>query len=90
MNGLTFFSKSASTNLTLPFGVGVPTNNGNRVSISMILFQPNKAPLVYSKKYLHPDEDEFFVPGVNFPIVRINDTPIGIAICYELSIAEHF
>ncbi len=71
-------------------GVGVPTDNGNHVSISMILFQPNKPPLVYSKKYLHPDEDEFFVPGANFPSLRINDTSIGIAICYELSIPEHF
>ena len=70
--------------------VGVPTTNGNNVSISMILFQPNKPPLVYSKKYLHPDEDEFFVPGANFPSLRINDTSIGIAICYELSIPEHF
>ena len=56
----------------------------------MILFQPNKPPLVYSKKYLHPDEEEFFVPGANFPSLRINDTSIGIAICYELSIPEHF
>ena len=79
-----------SNTCKVSIGVGVPTNNGNRVSISMILFQPNKAPLVYSKKYLHPDEDEFFVPGTNFPSLRINDTSIGIAICYELSIPEHF
>jgi len=75
---------------SITIGVGVPTNNGNHVCISMILFQPNKPPHVYSKKYLHRDEDEFFVPGVNFPSVRINDTSIGIAICYELSIPEHF
>ena len=75
---------------SITIGVGVPTNNGNHVSISMILFQPNKPPHVYSKKYLHPDEDEFFVPGANFPSLRINDTSIGIAICYELSIPEHF
>jgi predicted amidohydrolase len=71
-------------------GVGVPTDNGNHVSINMIIFQPNKSPLVYSKKYLHPDEEEFFVPGANFPSIIINDTSIGIAICYELSIPEHF
>jgi predicted amidohydrolase len=79
-----------SNTCKVSFGVGVPTNNGNRVSISMILFQPNRSPLVYSKKYLHPDEDEFFVPGANFPSIRINDTSIGVAICYELSIPEHF
>ena len=79
-----------SNTCKVSIGVGVPTDNGNHVSISMILFQPNKPPIVYSKKYLHPDEDEFFVPGANFPSLRINDTSIGIAICYELSIPEHF
>ena len=83
------FQKISNT-CKVSIGVGVPTDNGNHVSISMILFQPNKPPLVYSKKYLHPDEDEFFVPGANFPSLRINDTSIGIAICYELSIPEHF
>jgi predicted amidohydrolase len=86
---LDVFQKISDTS-SIAIGVGVPTKNGNHVSISMILFQPNKAPSVYSKKYLHPDEDEFFVPGVNFPSLKINDTSIGIAICYELSIPEHF
>jgi predicted amidohydrolase len=70
-------------------GIGVPTINGDHIFISMILFQPKRAPLIYSKKYLHPDEDPFFVSGVNFPSVKINDTSIGLAICYELSIPDH-
>ncbi|HMG88398.1 MAG TPA: carbon-nitrogen hydrolase family protein [Chryseolinea sp.] len=70
-------------------GVGVPTISGDRVFISMVLFQPNKPPLVYSKKYIHPDEEPFFVSGVNFPSLIVNDTSIGLAICYELSIPEH-
>jgi predicted amidohydrolase len=70
-------------------GAGLPTINGNGLSISMILFRPNKPRLVYSKRYLHPDEDEFFIPGKNIPTVSINDTTIGIAICYELSIPDH-
>jgi predicted amidohydrolase len=70
-------------------GAGLPTINGNGLSISMILFRPNKPRLVYSKRYLHPDEDEFFIPGRNFPSLSINDMTIGIAICYELSIPDH-
>ena len=70
-------------------GVGVPTISSDRIFISMILFQPEMLPLVYSKKYLHSDEDPFFVSGINFPSVTINDTSIGLAICYELSIPDH-
>ena len=70
-------------------GVGVPTREKERLFISMILFQPNVQPLIYSKKYLHADEDPFFVPGINFPSLKIHNTSIGFAICYELSIPEH-
>ena len=68
---------------------GLPTVNGNSISISLIIFRTNTPRLVYSKKYLHPDEDEFFIPGKNFPSLTINETTIGIAICYELSIPDH-
>ena len=70
-------------------GVGVPTQVKERLFISMILFRPNVKPLVYSKKYLHADEDPFFVSGVNFPSLKVNKTTIGLAICYELSIPDH-
>lgn len=87
-NRLSIFQEiSDQTGITI--GAGLPTINGNGFSISMILFRPNKPSLVYSKKYLHPDEDEFFIPGKNIPIVIVNDTTIGVAICYELSVPEH-
>ena len=78
-----------SDQVGITIGIGLPTINGNGFSISMIVFRPNKPRLVYSKRYLHPDEEEFFIPGKNFPSITINDTAIGIAICYELSIPEH-
>ena len=52
-------------------------------------FQPHQAQRIYSKKYLHPDEEAFFVSGPNFPVLTINEIPVGLAICYELSIPEH-
>ena len=78
-----------SDQIGITIGAGLPTINGNGFSISMILFRPNKPRLVYSKRYLHPDEDEFFIPGKNFPTLTINDMTIGIAICYELSVPDH-
>lgn len=78
-----------SDKVGITIGAGLPTINGNGFSISMILFRPNKPRLVYSKRYLHPDEEEFFISGKNFPSLTINDTTIGIAICYELSVPDH-
>jgi len=45
----------------ITIGVGVPTKNEKGVCISMLLFQPHKARRAYSKSYLHPDEEAFFV-----------------------------
>ena len=70
-------------------GVGMPTKHGDGLCISMILLQPNQPRRIYSKKYLHMDEEPFFVSGENFPILPVNERQIGLAICYELSVAAH-
>jgi predicted amidohydrolase len=70
-------------------GVGVPTKNGAGVSISMVLFQPRKARQTYSKKYLHSDEEPFFVSGRSTGGLVGDRTKIALAICYELSVPEH-
>ncbi|MEI9808087.1 MAG: carbon-nitrogen hydrolase family protein [Bacteroidota bacterium] len=82
------FQTISDTN-EIMIGVGVPTKNGAGICISMILFQPYKPRLVYSKKYLHPDEEAFFISGQNFPVLTNDKSNIAIAICYELSIPEH-
>jgi predicted amidohydrolase len=73
----------------ITIGVGVPTKNNNGICISMILFQPGKARQTYSKKYLHPDEEKFFLSGQNFTGLISNSNSIALAICYEISIPEH-
>ncbi len=73
----------------ISIGVGAPTKSDSGICISMILFQPNKLRKIYSKKYLHADEEPFFVSGDNFPCLTIKETKIAFAICYEISIEEH-
>ena len=70
-------------------GAGVPTKSGAGNCITMILFQPHKERLTYSKKYLHADEEPFFVSGENFSCLKVDKANIGLAICYELSIPQH-
>jgi predicted amidohydrolase len=55
----------------------------------MVLFQPHQARQTYSKKYLHLDEEEFFVSGQSFTGLKVNKTNIALAICYEISVPEH-
>lgn len=70
-------------------GAGMPTQQEAGICISLILFQPNQSRQTYSKKYLHADEEPFFVSGKNFPILTINETNLAFAICYELTVPHH-
>ena len=82
------FQKISDTR-QITIGVGVPTKNNTGICISMVLFQPHKARQTYSKKYLHPDEEEFFISGQSSTGLIGNKTNIALAICYELSVPEH-
>lgn len=70
-------------------GVGVPVRNKTGISISMILFQPQKARQMYSKKYLHSDEEPFFVSGESSIALLGDKANVALAICYEISVPEH-
>ena len=82
------FQKIADTR-RITIGVGVPTKNSTGNCISMLIFQPHKARQTYSKKYLHPDEEEFFISGQSFTGLKVKKANIALAICYELSVLEH-
>jgi predicted amidohydrolase len=71
----------------LIIGAGIPTRHGDDICISIALFQPGKPRQLYSKKYLHADEEPFFVSGQHGPN-RIGDK-IALAICYEISVPQH-
>jgi Predicted amidohydrolase len=70
-------------------GVGLPTLESGNVLISMIIFQPNKERVTYSKQHLYPTEVDFFVPGQKQVYLNIGGSIVAPAICYELSIPEH-
>ncbi len=56
----------------ITIGVGVPTKAATGIHITMVLFGPGKPPQANSKKYLHADEDPFFISGENVPGLIIN------------------
>lgn len=78
-----------SDNAGICISVGVPTKIRKGTCISMILFQPHSDQLIYSKKYLHADEEPFFVSGPNIPVISIKSMNVSFAICYELTVTNH-
>jgi predicted amidohydrolase len=78
-----------SNRSSIIIGVGVPTKVENGCCISMILFQPFLSRQYYHKKYLHVDEEPFFVSGTNAGGLMLGETDIALAICYEISVPEH-
>jgi predicted amidohydrolase len=70
-------------------GVGMPTKTTAGNCISMILFQQNRSRQIYSKQYIHADEEAFFIGGQNASVVIDQYPNIALAICYELFVPEH-
>lgn len=68
---------------------GVPTPAGTRPRISLVVFRPGRPRYVYSKQYLHADEDPFFAPGERATGILGTGPKVGLAICYELSVPAH-
>lgn len=70
-------------------GVGVPLKVDAGITISMVVFQPGQERDVYAKKYLHADEDPYFVSGQSTVSMLGDERDVALAICYELSVPEH-
>jgi len=87
-NRLNDFQKISDTKL-VTIGIGIPTKSNIGTCISMVLFQTSKPRETYSKKYLHADEEAFFVRGESSVGLIGNNNNIAIAICYELSVPLH-
>lgn len=82
-----FQALSATHRLTI--GVGAPIQSASGVSIGLVLFHPGLPRQVYYKEYLHPDEEPFFVRGINESVFLNGYPEVALAICYELSVPGH-
>lgn len=68
---------------------GMPVQSPTGIGIGLLIWQPGKARAVYCKRYLHPDEEPFFVPGTTSIDITIGGVTLSFAICYELSVQAH-
>ena len=73
----------------ITIGVGLPTKDESDVFVSMIIFQPNKERITYSKQYLYPPEEPIFKAGKNPLVLNFETEVVSPAICYEISNKAH-
>lgn len=81
--------QSLSDKNGITIGVGLPTKDENDTFVSMIIFQPHKERITYSKQYLYPPEEPIFKAGKNPLVLNFETEVISPAICYETSNKAH-
>jgi predicted amidohydrolase len=79
--------QTLSDRYPMTIGVGIPTTDGVGVRISEVIFQPGQPRQAYHKRYLHADEEPYFVCGNDAGYLK--GGKIALAICYELSVPAH-
>jgi len=79
-----------SNNNKITIGVGLPTRNAGELNISMIIFQPDKGAMTYSKQYLYHTEASVFAAAFNPTVLHFESDVVAPAICFELSNKEHY
>ncbi|MCL4267680.1 MAG: carbon-nitrogen hydrolase family protein [Anaerolineae bacterium] len=73
----------------ITIGVGAPIIQEAGICIGLVLFQPGQPRQLYAKKYLHADEEPFFVSGHSSVEFLGDNNDVALAICYELSVPAH-
>jgi predicted amidohydrolase len=81
--------QSLSNKNGITIGVGLPTKDDSDTFVSMIIFQPHKERITYSKQYLYPPEEPFFKAGKNPLVLNFETEVVSPAICYETSNKAH-
>jgi len=81
--------QSLSDKNGITIGVGLPTKEENDTFVSMIIFQPHKERITYSKQYLYPPEEPIFKAGKNPLVLNFETEIVSPAICYETSNKAH-
>lgn len=78
-----------SDELGIIIGAGLPTRAGTDMRISMVIFEPHRPRVTYSKQHLHVDEYPYFQPGVGQVMIKTPTARIAPAICFESLLPAH-
>ncbi|GJQ61726.1 MAG: hydrolase [Melioribacteraceae bacterium] len=82
--------QKTAENLNITICVGVPLKFDQGITISSLFFRPKMDFSIYSKNYIHPDEEDYFIPGTVEPIINFKKAKAAFAICFEVAVEDHF
>jgi predicted amidohydrolase len=68
---------------------GAPVQSPEGLLIGALCYAPGRAPITYSKRFLHEGEEIAFVAGRGGLPLQMQDRLVCIAICAEIAHAEH-
>ena len=77
-----------SKELNITALVGFPTMIKQELHISTLGFTPENS-FIYSKQFLHSDEEPFFQPSANAAFWQWKHGRVGLGICYESLLDQH-
>jgi len=62
---------------------------GTGLHIAAFVLSPGGSVSVYTKQFLHPGEEQVFVPGSGGPLIQVAGSAVALAICADTSHPEH-
>jgi predicted amidohydrolase len=70
--------------------VGAPVKINAKLYIGAFIFSPDGSTAVYTKRFLHTGEEQFFEPGFDLnPLINFENEKISIAICADITNPLH-
>lgn len=79
---------AAENNITILAGCPIVSHE-SRPYIGTFIITPSRQTNVYRKRFVHSDEDPFFVPGQKTVVCRAGAQRIGVAICADIHNETH-
>lgn len=68
---------------------GAPVESAAGLHIGALCFVPRRGTMIYTKRFLHEGEEIAFVPGAGGEMLKVDDRNVAVAICAEITHAQH-
>ncbi|MBJ7429308.1 MAG: carbon-nitrogen hydrolase family protein, partial [Bacteroidia bacterium] len=69
---------------------GAPIKINEQLFIGAFVFLPDGTQIIYTKQFLHGEEEKYFAPSFNYnPLIEFENEKISLAICADISNIQH-
>jgi predicted amidohydrolase len=69
--------------------VGAPYQENEKRYITSFLYSPDDLPRLYTKHFLHPGEEHYFISGNKWVDFDVSGKKVAVAVCADISHIEH-